>query len=107
MPDGVKGLVGVGIAAGIGAIAGGTAGAATAFNADLNNRQLHPNERALAKRLAQKSGGKYTTEQIENALRTAGNTKTGESVVAGMLVDPSQRDAIYAQRDAIYDKGAV
>jgi len=64
------------------------------------NRQLHPNERALAKRLAQKSGGKYTAEEIENALRTAGNNKTGESVVAGMVVDPSLRDAIY-------DKGAV
>lgn len=100
MPDGVRNLVGVGIAAGIGAIAGGSAGAATAFNADVNNRQLHPNERALAKRLAQKSGGKYTAEEIENALRTAGNNKTGESVVAGMVVDPSLRDAIY-------DKGAV
>uniref|UniRef100_UPI002FC89DFC hemagglutinin repeat-containing protein n=1 Tax=Hydrogenophaga sp. TaxID=1904254 RepID=UPI002FC89DFC len=100
MPDGVKNLVGVGIAAGIGAIAGGSAGAATAFNADMNNRQLHPPERALARRLAAKSGGKYTAKQIEDAMRNAGNTKTGESVVAGMVVDP-------AQRDAIYDKGAV
>jgi filamentous hemagglutinin len=100
MPDGVKNMVGAAVAAGIGAIAGGTTGAATAFNADMNNRQLHPSERAIAKKLAAKSDGKYTAEEIENALRNAGNTKTGESVVAGMVVDP-------AQRDAIYDAGAV
>lgn len=61
---------------------------------------MHPTERVLARRLAAKSGGKYTVEEIENALRTAGNTETEQSVVAGMLVDPTQRDAIY-------DKGAV
>ncbi len=89
-------------AAAIGAAAsGGTlAGGATAFNADMNNRQLHPSERQKAKDLAAKSGGKYTTEQIENALRSSANNETGESIVAGMVVDPKERNAIF-------DKGAV
>ncbi|MGE0350437.1 hypothetical protein [Hydrogenophaga sp.] len=87
-------------AAGMGAVVGGGAGAATGASVDANNRQLHPDERKLAQELAEKSKGRYTAEQIENALRNAGNTQTGESVVAGMVVDP-------AQRDAIYDKGAV
>ncbi len=73
MPDGVRQLVGAGVAAGIGAIAGGSAGAATALNADVNNRQLHPTERQLAKELARKSGGKYTAEQIEEQMRLMGN----------------------------------
>ncbi|MBL0917443.1 MAG: hemagglutinin repeat-containing protein [Hydrogenophaga sp.] len=73
MPDGVRQLVGAGVAAGIGAIAGSNAGAATAFNADVNNRQLHPTERQLARELARKSGGKYTAEQIEEQMRLMGN----------------------------------
>lgn len=96
----IASLAGGATAASIGGAVGGTAGAATAFNADMNNRQLHPSERKLAQELAKKSGGKYTAEEIENALRSAGNTQTGESIVAGMVVDPKSRDAIY-------DKGAV
>jgi hypothetical protein len=37
----------------------------TANNAVVNNRALHPSERALAQHLADKSEGKYTVEQIE------------------------------------------
>jgi filamentous hemagglutinin len=88
------------LAATLGGAAGGAAGAATAFNVDMNNRQLHPDERRKAGELAKKSGGKYTQEEIENALRNAGNTDKGESIVAGMVVDPKARNAIY-------DKGAV
>jgi hypothetical protein len=98
----IAGLVGSTTAATIGTVASGgsTAGVATAFNADLNNRQLHPDERRRAAELARKSDGKYTVEQIEDALRNAGNSDKGESVIAGMVVDPNQRNAIY-------DKGAV
>ena len=96
----IASLAGGATAASIGGAVGGSTGAATAFNADMNNRQLHPSERKLAQELAKKSGGRYTAEQIENALRSAGNTQTGESIVAGMVVDPKSRDAIY-------DKGAV
>ena len=51
LPEGIKNAVGAAIATGIGAAAGGAsvAGAATAFNADVNNRQLHPDERQWAK----------------------------------------------------------
>jgi hypothetical protein len=73
MPDGARQLVGTGVAAGIGAIAGGNAGASTAFNADVNNRQLHPTERQLARELARESGGRYAVEQIEEQMRLMGN----------------------------------
>lgn len=49
---------------------------ATAANEVANNRQLHPSERQTASNLA---GGKYSAQQIEDALRTAGDTKLGES----------------------------
>lgn len=39
---------------------------------DLYNRQLHPEEKTLAKQLADKSGGKYTQAQIEDQLRIMG-----------------------------------
>ncbi|OLK68430.1 hypothetical protein IXO725_19135 [Xanthomonas oryzae pv. oryzae] len=44
LPDGVREAVGAGMAAGLGAVTGGASGAATAFNEDTNNRQLHPVE---------------------------------------------------------------
>jgi hypothetical protein len=47
-------------------------GATTGLNVDLNNRQLHPSERTLARQLATKSDGKYTVEQIEEAIRLSG-----------------------------------
>ncbi|EHN63592.1 two-partner secretion domain-containing protein [Comamonas testosteroni] len=95
-------LAGGATATTIGAVAssGSAAGAAAAFNSDMNNRQLHPSERLLARTLAARSNGKYAVTQIEDALRVAGNTETAESIVAGMVVDPSERDAIY-------DSGAV
>jgi len=40
-----------------------------AKNATAYNRQLHPDEKELAKRLAARSGGKYSAEQIEDQLR--------------------------------------
>ncbi|MCL2831518.1 MAG: hypothetical protein FWD77_12410, partial [Betaproteobacteria bacterium] len=52
LPDGVKQAVGAALASGLGAAVGGTSGAATAFNADTNNRQLHPDERILIRKLA-------------------------------------------------------
>jgi filamentous hemagglutinin len=53
LPEGVKQIVGAGIAAGIGATAeGGLQGIASATNADVNNRQLHPTELQRIKDLA-------------------------------------------------------
>lgn len=95
LPPALRQAAGAAIAAGLGAAAGSSSGTAIALNVDFNNRQLHPDERKLARNLAAKSNGKYTVEQIENALRTAGNTEIGESIIGGMIVNPSDRDAIY------------
>jgi hypothetical protein len=51
-------LITGGTAAAIGGVAGGGAGAATALNADVNNRQLHPEEKARIKQLAGGDPGK-------------------------------------------------
>ena len=85
-------------AAGVGAAVGGAQGAATAATVDANNRQLHPDERKLAAQLAAKSKGKYTVQQIEDAMRNSGNAN-GETIVTGMLVNVNDPRAIY-------DKGA-
>jgi filamentous hemagglutinin len=69
LPDPVKQAVGMVTATTIGAISGGSAGAAAAFNADVNNRQLHDSEKVLAISLASASNGKYTAEQIEMEMR--------------------------------------
>jgi filamentous hemagglutinin len=69
------------LAATLGATAGGTAGAATAFNADMNNRQLHPDERRKAAELAEQArksgvrkpdGSAYTQADIEEQMRLMG-----------------------------------
>ncbi|CAG9168486.1 hypothetical protein LMG23992_01153 [Cupriavidus laharis] len=57
------------VAGGIGAVVGGGSGASMAANVDRYNRQLHPDEKQLAKKMAANSGGKYTTEQIEAQMR--------------------------------------
>jgi hypothetical protein len=72
-----------------------TAGA----NAAENNRQLHPDERKLAARLAAKSKGLYTAKQIEDAMRNSGNGKRGENVNYGSIIDINDEKARY-------DKGA-
>ncbi|CAN7526901.1 DUF637 domain-containing protein [Variovorax sp. LjRoot178] len=53
--------------------------AAAGGNAVDNNRQLHPEERTLAHRLSQQSGGRYTPEQIEEQMRLMGNKNRGVS----------------------------
>jgi hypothetical protein len=83
---------------GVGNAAGGAGAGAAAMNVDANNRQLHPTERVLAAQLAKKSKGKYTQKQIEDAMRNTGNSKYGEDVTAGMLINGTQD---------IYDKGAA
>jgi filamentous hemagglutinin len=93
-------VIGGATAAGIGAALSGVAGAASGFNIDANNRQLHPSEVQKARDLAAASKGKYTQKQIEDALRSSANNETGESIVAGMVVDSKDRNAIF-------DKGAV
>nr|WP_232448296.1 hemagglutinin repeat-containing protein [Burkholderia ubonensis] len=57
---------------GAGAVVGGESGAFSGYNVDRFNRQLHPEEKTLAKQLAEKSKGKYTQAQIEDQMRIMG-----------------------------------
>ncbi|MEF2269951.1 hemagglutinin repeat-containing protein [Janthinobacterium sp. LS2A] len=83
LPEPVKQALGAAAATSIGVAAGGGAGAATAFNTDVNNRMLHPGDRKAAKTLAELSKGKYTEEEILAAMRYAGLLdKAGNIIVA-------------------------
>ncbi|WP_343741069.1 polymorphic toxin type 22 domain-containing protein [Herbaspirillum huttiense] len=90
LPAEVESAVSLAAAAGVGAAVGGGAGAASAFNVDLNNRQIHEDKKAkektLAKQLAEKSNGKYSYDQIQNALRAANNLVLGETILSGMII---------------------
>ncbi|SCW99140.1 MULTISPECIES: filamentous hemagglutinin N-terminal domain-containing protein [unclassified Pseudomonas] len=66
-----------------------------AKNASQYNRQLHKEDRELAKQLAARSGGKYTAEQIEEQLRLS--NVEGTDIHAGDIV---------ATKDGIYDPSA-
>ena len=72
---------------------GGTQGAATGFTVDVNNRQLHPSERALAKELAAGSKGKYSVEQIEEAMRLSGiKGSTISPDTMAVITNPTSND---------------
>jgi filamentous hemagglutinin len=79
----------------IGGAVGGGSGAATALQGELYNRQLHRDEIALAKKLADESGGLYTQDQIEDAMRLSGNQALGEVSTTGMLVNINNWSSIY------------
>jgi filamentous hemagglutinin len=77
-----------------GALVGGGTGAFTAANADLHNRQLHPEERKLAKDIAEKSNGQYTQAQVEDQLRLMGVSYVdGGSVAPGVAEELNGRTA--------------
>ncbi|SIT45089.1 Filamentous haemagglutinin family outer membrane protein [Paraburkholderia piptadeniae] len=65
------------VAGTVGGLVGGGAGAVTAANVDRYNRQLRPQEKTLAKQIADKSGGKYTQDQVEDQLRIMGMCSNG------------------------------
>ncbi|MGF6373989.1 filamentous hemagglutinin [Paraburkholderia sp. RAU6.4a] len=77
MNEALGNIVANAIATGAGAAIGGNAGAVSGYNVDRFNRQLHPEEKTLAKQLADKSGGKYTEAQIEDQMRIMGVTVNG------------------------------
>ncbi|WP_201697559.1 hemolysin [Paraburkholderia hiiakae] len=82
------------IATGAGAAAGG-AGAFSSSDVDRYNRQLHSEEKTLAKQLADKSGGKYTQAQIEDQMRIMGvsDNGTNESGAPTTLIGQAPTDA--------------
>ncbi|WP_081080195.1 contact-dependent inhibition toxin BcpA [Burkholderia cepacia] len=66
------------LATGAGGVVGGESGAFSGYNVDRFNRQLHPDEKTLAKQLAEKSKGKYTQAQIEDQMRIMGVSVDGQ-----------------------------
>jgi hypothetical protein len=87
--------------AAVGGAVGGGAGATTALDGEKYNRQLHPSEQQLAQTLAAKSGGRFTTRQIEDAMRLSGYTpQVGDSIPQetsqeGMLVNVEDSGNVY------------
>lgn len=83
----LAGLAGGATATTIGAATSGgsAAGAATAFNADMNNRQLHAIDKINAKNLSAKSNGKYSVEEIEEQLRLMGTEMGGDRIAPGTI----------------------
>ncbi len=79
---------------GAGGVVGGEAGAFSGYNVDRFNRQLHPEEKTLAKQLADKSKGKYTQAQIEDQMRIMGVSVNGidESGAPATLVGTTPTD---------------
>ncbi|WP_341317437.1 hemagglutinin repeat-containing protein [Paraburkholderia sp. IMGN_8] len=62
-----------------GGSSGALAGAGAAIDNERFNRQLHPEEKTLAKQIADKSGGKYTQAQVEDQFRIMGVSVNGTS----------------------------
>ncbi|TAK99768.1 MAG: hypothetical protein EPO09_00620 [Aquabacterium sp.] len=76
------------------ATGGGVQGAMAGFNVDGNNRQLHDQDRANARRLyaqAQKEGKPYSMADIEDALRYA--SVKGETVTSNTQYQPKASPA--------------
>ncbi|MGX7001399.1 hemagglutinin repeat-containing protein [Caballeronia sp. KNU42] len=77
-----------------GSLAGGSqgalAGAGSASNNEIYNRQLHEDSKAkeqtLAKKLADESGGKYTPEQIKDQMAQMNLTVDGQTESGGVRV---------------------
>ncbi|SFC13755.1 filamentous hemagglutinin [Cupriavidus sp. OV038] len=82
-------------------IVGGNATAATAGMADAYNRQLHPEERDLAKRMAANSNGKYTVDEIEAQMRLSNRVD-----MSGKVVETGGPDQINAATTKPTDDGA-
>jgi hypothetical protein len=80
--QGIAGVASGGIAAGVGNAIGGIGGAATAANADFNNRQLHPteikwiadNRRQFAEQLSRQLGRPVTEQEAMYWLTAAGES---------------------------------
>ncbi|WP_237717384.1 polymorphic toxin type 22 domain-containing protein, partial [Cupriavidus basilensis] len=79
----------------------GSTAANVAMNADLYNRQLHPDEQARAQQISAASGGKYTVQQVGDAMRAASNSQLGENVTTGMVVDG------VSNPQGVYDTGGA
>ena len=102
-------LAGAGVAAGL-----DTSSTVTAVNVDANNRQLHPQEKDLAKVLYEKAkkekwqradGKSYTLQEIEDALRWANSTKYNEKYNDDITIRVGNNAKGAAIDKVMYDSG--
>ena len=102
-------LLGAGTAAGL-----DTSSTVTATNVDANNRQLHPQEKELAKVLFEKAkkqgwkradGKSYTLQEIEDALRWANSTKYNEKYNDDVTIRVGNNAKGAAIDKVMYDSG--
>ena len=101
--------------AGVGASAGLDTGSTVyALNTDVNNRQLHPPEKNLAKVLFEKAkkqglktadGANYTLQDIEDALRWANSGMYGETYNNNRAVRIGNKASQSAIDKVMYDNG--
>ncbi|WP_432262013.1 hemagglutinin repeat-containing protein [Cupriavidus sp. TMH.W2] len=89
------------VTGGIGVVVGGGSGAAAAANVDRYNRQLHPDDRQLAKKMAANSNGKYTADQIEAQMRLSDVVDMN-----GRVLETGRPDQIDAATTKPTDSGA-
>jgi hypothetical protein len=103
--SGAAGAVAGGV---LGGSAGAMSGANGALSADLYNRQLHPEEKTQAQKIADDAkargitnpdGSPITVDQIENAMRYADNKQYGEFSTSGVVVPLNSN----TPANAIYD----
>ena len=93
----------------VGIVAAGLTGQDAQIAANLGlhateyNRRLHLSERQLAQELAARSDGRWSVEQIEDALRWSDNAETAESYFDGVVVRLDQHATPYEVRDNAYD----
>ncbi|WP_415869056.1 hemagglutinin repeat-containing protein [Burkholderia ubonensis] len=95
LANAASGLAGAVAGGALGGSAGAISGAGGALSADLYNRQLHPQEKTKAQKIAADAkargitnpdGSPITVDQIENAMRSANNSQYGETITTGMVV---------------------
>lgn len=95
LANAASGLAGAAAGGALGGSAGAISGAGGALSADLYNRQLHPQEKTKAQKIAADAkargitnpdGSPITVDQIENAMRSASNSQYGETITTGMVV---------------------
>jgi filamentous hemagglutinin len=70
---------------------GAMSGANGALGADLYNRQLHPEEKTLAKYIADQSNGQYTQAEVEDQMRIMGVCVNGGCVAPGVAEELNGR----------------
>ena len=83
-----------------GSVLNASVGGSVAQNAATYNRLASHDEKILAKQLAANSNGKYTEQQIEDAMRASSNNSSGESVSTGTTVNVDGNKAMVSDDGA-------